>query len=242
MNSPETSIQPYLNPEYWGGRMIGQQTSDQLTATYRFGQTIAADESVDNYLLHRTNPYPLESFSIGDTINADDHEPGTIFYVHREKLNARPYVFLPKTTPETPAIKPPIDLGFTMLSFDEMNEDVAHGLTRRHLIEVPNMQYVAMRSFLVVSRAKRGRAQSLQPVNEAMLYRRDDGHVFNIMAQAPVDSVLTIGKTKHFATRETEQLSRTNAAMLCVEGVRKKKMTVAEKISMFALNPFSQKS
>ena len=241
MDTPEQAMQPYLNPQYWGGRMVGQQNKDELTAGFRYGQSLAADQAVDTYLAHRTGPFPLESFSTGDTLNANDHRPGTIFYVNREKLNARGSFYLPSVRSDEPAPQPPIDLGFTLLGFEDMDKDVIEGLSRRHLIQTYDIQYVALRSFLIVSRAKRGQ-QSFQPVNEAMLYRREDGHVFNIAAQAPLNPTITLGDTAHYATKEMEMLHRVNAAMLCVEGRAKEKSSIAEKLSHFALNPFSQKS
>ena len=241
MNSPETALRPYLNPNYWGGRMVGQPTSDTWTAGYRFGQSVAADEAVDAYLSHRTRPYPLKSFARGDTLDANEHAPGTIFYVNREKLTTRKSFYVPATKEDEPILEPPTDLDFTLLGFEDMNKDVAEGLSRRYLIQNDTLQYVAMRSFLIVSRAKRGR-QSFQPVNEATLYRRDDGHVFNIMSQGPAEGRVTLGVTKHLVTDAGENLHRVNAAMLCVEGQVKEKVTLAEKLSHLALNPFSQKS
>ncbi|MFY9227749.1 MAG: hypothetical protein WAO28_00250 [Candidatus Microsaccharimonas sp.] len=245
MNEPGPElISPYLNPAYWDGRMVGQASLDPVTRSYQRGQAKFANRTVANYLENRRTPYPLETFHLGDEINANNHAPGTIFYGNREILMANGPVEPPADTSTDPANLPaqPSDVGFELLDYaEDFKQDAQEGLSRRYLLQVDNVRYSAMRSFIVVTRGRRGR-NNLQPVNEFGMYRMPDGSIANGISSAPMDTPFVIGLTRHTRIGSHEQLHRVNTLMLSSEAQATKSMSFAEKLGTVSLNPFANKT
>ena len=169
MPLPESSpINSYLNPEYWDGRMIGQPTPDAVTRQFSGGQSRFADKAVAAYLANRRAPYPLTAFANGDVIDANDHEPGTIFYANREALSVRgPLGIGYDPTVEEAMPEPPVDKGFELTELDLSSKypNMLEGLERAHMIYEDNIRYAALRSFIIVTRGRRSKnnLQHTQP-------------------------------------------------------------------------------
>lgn len=214
-DSSSIELTPYLDPAYWDGRMVGQLDTDPITRRYGYGQNKQAAAAVDGYMRFRERPFPLDMLVTGDTIDADEHAPGTLFYANREYLRARHFV-PPRVTGA--GQEHPTDLGLSIPVLPTRWLDQLSSIVeRQHMIETDRVQYVATRSFIVVTRIHRNK-HALQPVNEAHLFRRPDGSIFDLGGLAPMDSPLTIGTTSHTKIGSAELLHRVNIAMLCREG------------------------
>lgn len=234
-------IAPYLNPAYWDGRMVGQPSTDEFTRTYRYGQQKFANKVVSDYLENRRTPYPLKTFHPGEVVDANDFSPGTLFYGNRETLVVHGDLDLSfETTEEDDESLPePLnDTGFELLDYDDLKADLAEGLSRRYLIQVDNVRYTAMRSFIIVTRGRRGK-NSLQPVNEYALYRMSDGQIVNGATNAPLDNPIHVGTTRHIVVGVHEELHRINTLMLSSEAQAVAKTSFAEKLGNIGLNPFA---
>lgn len=241
MSSPERSdIAPYLNPEYWDGRMVGQPNPDVITRDLRLGQTRFADETVAAYLENHRVPYPLVTFKEGDVVDANDYEPGTIFYGNRESLLVNGSMDVSDfRTAQTEVLEHPSDIGFILETYDRSQESIQRGYARAHILEVDNMRYAATRSFIVVTRGNR-RKNNLQTVNEHGLFRTPNGAIVHISAAPPLDNPMQVAQTSHTKIGTHELLQRINTLMLTSEARVSKSPSFADKLAQIGLNPFSQ--
>ena len=238
-NTEAAVIDPYLNPEYWGGRMVEQPDTDPITRGYVFGQIGFSLETVNAYLSNRQGLFPIQTFNPGAEVDANDYQPGSLFYGNREQLASDGSV--PRVTNEHAYYtvpEPPTDLSFELLDSENAHADAESGFPRRHLMSVDGVRYSALHSFIVVTRGRRGK-HNLQPVNEHGMYRLPDGKIFSTVPPAPMDSPFKVGETNHTKMGSHSLLHRVNALMLVREGQLKKRVTLAEKLSSLVdFDPF----
>ena len=240
MTSPERSdIAPYLDPEYWDGRMVGQPNARALRTPRSFGQQSFANMTVANYLEKHSVPYPLVAFKDGDEIDANDHNPGTIFYGNLEVLQALGPIELDDelTDPRFRA-EHPTDMGFELTEYDgNFLRSAKEGRQRAHFIRVDNIAYAAFRSFIIVTRGRRGR-NNLQPVAEFGLYRMRDGSIASFSRSDSIDSPLTVGQTLHTQHGRYQHLRRVNTLILSSEARASKTPSFADRLAQISLDPF----
>lgn len=245
MSTPERSIiAPFLNPEYWDGRMIGQDNPDKVTRSYVYGQAKFADQTVANYLEHHRTPYPLVTYKDGEEIDANDHQVGTLLYGNVEILSAKvPLVLNDELTDTEYVAKHPTDTGFELTEYTGALdlESIKRGLERAHEIRVDDILYRAVRCFIVVTQGKR-RQHNLQPVREDHLFRFTDGSIRNMSASGPLDSPFVVGQTSHTKIGKWEHLLRVNALVQTSQGNSKRSPSFADRLAEMGLNPFSQHS
>lgn len=88
MNEITESIQPYLNPDYWGGHSIGYGPAEApppYIPLVGHGQR-EAKRMLRERLLRMAKAIPLETYQEGEIFDASGYEPGTLLLFREEHI------------------------------------------------------------------------------------------------------------------------------------------------------------
>ena len=205
MSTIESSeaVQPYLNPDYWGGHSIGYgQDLGRAPRLQMFGR--AVKQSKRELLQQLTlieEVEPLEAYSDGQIFDAENYGLGTVVIFRDERLGGNPN----KLTVDVESLKGrplparPFDVS---PSFEQEST--------RETIKDDNLLYSTVARWGIVA-ANRARKKVLHSVSTGFVDKLEDGRVIIAMPSFfTQENPIEIGETKHYARRYGESLKRVN--------------------------------
>lgn len=212
------TLQPYLNPEYWGGHSIGY---GELVHPWPdrpiFGRELRQSKSsLQERIALMEKALPIETFNDGQTFDADVYEPGTLVIFREESLrgNADKLEIDIETLKVQPLPTRPFDVS---PSFNL-------SISTTESIRVGDFSYFTAAKWGIVATGK-SRRSILHTVSTGLVNKLGGGEIMIAVPslgthQPPIE----IGETNHYIGRHgSEWLQRINILDVVAYGQSEKK-------------------
>lgn len=208
-----SEIAPYLEAEYWGGKMIGEERLLSLPVLERkpLGQLAMAARGIKLSPLERvaSGGATLKAKSIyqtGEIFSPDDHEPGLIVSYRKEVLVKDPET-LDEDVDPSDEIALPFGLKFsTAPSIPDYNHSI------QRLAEPPFTYYLGERLGLIIPASDKNHPNELIYLSGLSGIMRGDGRGLGLPRVNVEETPFSVGQARRYTTkRGAELLIRVNA-------------------------------
>ena len=199
------ALQPYLNPDYWGGHSIGygQPSEDWPDPSISGRESRQSAQVLQARLALMEKVFPIETFTDGQTFGAEAYELGTLVIFRTESLHGKPE--------DIPVdIESLVGQSLPTRPYD-VSPSFGHSSTTE-TIEGSNITYYTAARWGIVA-ANKSHKKLLHTVSTAVAYKLGGGKALVTASSLLTrDSPIEVGRTRHYVGHESgsERLDRIN--------------------------------